>query len=127
YGAVLGEKFPVTKFTTINGEPISLDSAEKNTVLLITSPGCDVCKTLYPHVRPFIQRHGQQYQVVSLMFGDQKEIEALQKRIQLPVPIVHISPEGLKLIKTERFPFGRTSPYDLRSVRTSARGKMLRR
>lgn len=35
YGAVLGEKFPVTKFTTINGEPISLDSAEKNTVLLI--------------------------------------------------------------------------------------------
>src|SRR5690606_13928342 len=67
---------------------------------------CDVCKTLYPLITPFLNKCGDEYQVVSLMFGDRKEIESLQNTIQLINPIIQISSEDLKEIKTERFPFG---------------------
>jgi len=106
YGAPIGEVFPKTEFTTIDGVPISLIDTRKYTVVFITSPSCDVCKTLYPLITPFINKFGDEYQVVSLMFGDRKEIESLQNTIQLINPIIQISSEDLKEIKTERFPFG---------------------
>lgn len=107
YGASLGEVFPKTEFSTIDGDPISLiDSTNKSTVLLVTSPGCESCKSLYPHIYPFLQKHGDKYRVISVMFGDIHNIEPLRKTHNLTNPIISVTFEGLKEIKTDRFPFG---------------------
>jgi thiol-disulfide isomerase/thioredoxin len=107
-GAPLAEVFPRTEFTTIDGEKISLIDADTNkfTVLLVTSPGCESCKSLYPHINPFVQKHGDKYRVVSVMFGDVENIEPLRKTYNLTNPIVSVTLEGLREIKTDRFPFG---------------------
>lgn len=106
YGAPLGEVFPKTEFTTIDGEEISLIDSPKHTVLLVTSPGCDACKSLYPHINPFLQKHSKNYQVVSIMYGDIHNIDPLRKTHNLTNPIISVSYEGLKEIKTDRFPYG---------------------
>lgn len=100
-GAPLAEVFPRTEFTTIDGEKISLIDADTNkyTVLLVTSPGCESCKSLYPHINPFVQKHGDKYRVVSVMFGDVENIEPLRKTYNLTNPIVSVTLEGLREIK----------------------------
>lgn len=106
-GAPANELFPVTKFKTIDQEEISVqDSFGKNTVLLITSTRCSVCKTLYPHIRPFISKHGSMFNVISLMDGDMADVKTVRETHQLTHPIVHVTAEDLKAIKTESFPFG---------------------
>ncbi|MBD3919942.1 hypothetical protein H8B09_14355 [Paenibacillus sp. PR3] len=106
-GAPLGHEFPVTYFNTIIGEQAGTrDQDGKKTILLITSPTCSACKALYPLITPFIQRHGDQYRLISLMYGELHEIEIIRNSYNFNYPIVRITDEDLNAIQTKRFPFG---------------------
>jgi len=106
-GAPISEPFPVTKFKTIDHEEISIkDHLGRKTILLVTSLGCSVCKTLYPNIKPFSTKYGDRFQVISLMNGELPDIEALRDSHALTNPIVHMTREDLRAIKTESYPFG---------------------
>ncbi|MGG1637502.1 hypothetical protein [Paenibacillus sp. NRS-1760] len=108
FGAPLGEKFPVTHFQTITGGQAAVhnDSGKKK-IILVTSPTCGTCTTLYPLINPFMQNKNDQYEFISMMYGDLQEVKAIGHNYSLMVPIVQLeNEESLKAIKTDRFPFG---------------------
>lgn len=108
FGATLDELFPVSQFRTIEGEQISINQNDgKQTIILVTSPTCGTCKTLYPIINPFFRNNGDRYSFISLMYGDLQEIREIAQTYNLAVPIVQLENElSLESIKTDRFPFG---------------------
>ncbi|MDQ0115494.1 hypothetical protein [Paenibacillus harenae] len=106
-GAPLNKEFPVQQFETIEGKQTTVrDLSRKKTILLITSPSCSVCKSVYPLINPFMEEYGDQYQIISLMLGELQEIEQVIGTYNLTNPIVRLTPEDLIAIQTNRFPFG---------------------
>lgn len=107
FGAPLGEPFPISRFESIGGEMVDVrEPSGRNTLLLVTAPSCGACKSLYPLINPFIQKHGAEYQLVSLMFGEQEDIDPIARSFDLKHPIISLTPELLEATYTDRFPFG---------------------
>lgn len=108
FGAPLGRPFPVTRFQSISGGQSAIHNHfGKKTVIIITSPTCGTCQTLYPLFNSFIQNNCDQYEFISMMYGDLQEVKAISQNYKLLVPVVQLeNEEDLKAIKTDRFPFG---------------------
>ncbi|KMJ56905.1 hypothetical protein AB685_19490 [Bacillus sp. LL01] len=50
-GLPIGTKFPIRRVMTINNKEFSLQSSSKQgTIVLLTSPNCDICNNIYPYL-----------------------------------------------------------------------------
>jgi len=105
-GLELGTLFPRMNLVSVTGKLFSLfpEESAKHSIVLITSPSCNVCRELFTEIHA-IRSQYENIQFIPMLSGDDLAIKDTIEKYNIGSPVGQLIDQDLEQFKVSTFPF----------------------